>query len=96
MSIGVVEVHLGSRVIWSQCFVDGSVVGVPAVELFVPGYADCTSVKVQRQFSGEAQLAGVTSLESGVSIHAQWSDGVRGQRLIAGQNTTRNVNIWCN
>jgi len=93
MSKGVEEVHLGGRAIWNQCFVHGSVVSVSAVELFVPGYADClTIIKVECQFSGKGQLTRVTSLEPRVSIHAQWSDGVSGQRPIAGHNTT-NTNI---
>ena len=96
LSTSVVEVHIGGRAIWNQCFVDGSVVSVPAIELFVPGDVDCpTVVKVEHQCSGKGKLTGVTSLESGVIIHTQWSDRVRGQRLIAGQNTTTNVNIHC-
>ena len=89
----MVEVYIDGRASWNQCFVDGSVVSVLAIQLLIPGDVDCTTcVKVERHFLGEGQLTRVTSLELRVSIHTPWSDVVRGQRLIAGQNT---ANINC-
>ena len=90
----MVQVHLDRRAIWNQCFVDGSVVGVPAIELFVPGYADFTTVvRLERQFFTKGELTGVTSLEPEVSIHTQWSDIDRGQIPIAGHDTATDISM---
>jgi len=71
----MVEVHCDGRATRNQRFIDGSVVCVLAIELLIPSDIDCTTVVgLVRHLLVEAQLTGVTPLEPGVIVHAQWSD----------------------